>query len=155
MEPILLRWCGLLALSLWVGGGAAIAFLAAPVVFERAESRTRAGEMVGGMLRRYERMVLFCILVSASSAGLGAVFFRTRAAALQVGVVGVMAGLALVSQRWVGPRIAALRAEMGEVSAVARDDPRRRRFGRLHGVSVLLLMGQLLLGALALALALV
>ena len=58
MLVFLLQFISLFALSLWVGGGAAISFLVAPVVFELAGSRKLAGQIVGQVLRRFDIYVL-------------------------------------------------------------------------------------------------
>ena len=70
-----------------------------------------------------------------------------RPAAL--GVI-LMLLLTLVSQRMVIPRMDTLRREMGSVDTTPPTDPRRAEFDRLHGVSVDLEVGILLVGLVAL-----
>ena len=152
MLALLLRFVGLFALALWVGGGVAITFLVAPVAFERLPTRAKAGELVGGVLRRFDRLVLLCVVLAGASVAHRCVTATSPAAMLQAALVALMAGLALLSQTAITPAIARLRAAMGDVDAVPKEDPRRREFGKLHGVSILLLLAQLLLGAFAMAL---
>ena len=52
MLAFLIRFLSFFALCLWVGGGAAISFLAAPVIFEKAGSRRLAGLIGGEILQR-------------------------------------------------------------------------------------------------------
>ena len=58
MANFLVHFISIFALSLWVGGGAAIGFLATPAVFEHASSRQQAGDIVGRILRRFDTYVL-------------------------------------------------------------------------------------------------
>lgn len=156
MLAFLVRFLSLFLLALWVGGGAAISFLVAPVVFERAGSRTLAAEIVGQVLRRFDRYVLIagpaaCLAVLLEMAGtLGG----SRTIALRLALMAAMVGLALYSRFAILPQIQQLRAELGEdLDRAPRQDERRMRFGRLHGVSVLCLLGEIVLGAFAMALA--
>ena len=70
-----------------------------------------------------------------------------RPAAL--GVI-LMLLLTLASQRIVIPRMDVLRAQMASVDATPANDPRRAEFDRLHGISVDLEGGVLLIGLVAL-----
>ena len=58
--------------------------------------------------------------------------------------------LTLASQRFVIPRMAELRGQMGSVEATPASDPRRAEFDRLHGISVDLEGGVLVIGLVAL-----
>ena len=144
----------LFALALWVGGGVALGFLAAPALFEHAASRQQAGELVGHILRRFDTVAFGS--GSVALAGSLLELFGTpgpaRGLVLRVALVAAGLALALYARFALTPQIAALRQAMGNIDEVAREDPRRRAFGRLHGFSVLCLMGQMLLGALAMAL---
>lgn len=156
MLAFLIRFVSLFALALWVGGGAAISFLVAPVVFEKAGSRRLAGELVGSILRRFDTYVLVAgpIALLSLLLELGATVGATRTLTLRLALVVAMLGLALYSRFSLAPEIEALRKQLGEeLDRVPREDPRRQAFGRLHGFSVLCLLGQLLLGGFAIALA--
>ncbi|MDZ7629816.1 MAG: hypothetical protein U5K74_00305 [Gemmatimonadaceae bacterium] len=60
-----------------------------------------------------------------------------RALVRRIGAAGTIAGCA-IAQVVIGPRIAALREQIGpSVEALATTDPLRVAFGRLHGFSVL------------------
>ena len=143
-------------LALWVGAGAAITFFVAPVVFEHAGSRRLAGELVGRVLGRFEAYTLVagpiaCAAVFVEMAGtVGA----ARTMGLKLALIAAMFGLALYSRFALGPEMRRRRAQLGkEREKVPRKDPRRSAFLRLHGFSTLCLMAELVLGAFALAVA--
>jgi len=58
--------------------------------------------------------------------------------------------LTLISQFGISSRMAALRVSMGEIDNVYATDPARIRFDALHGWSVRLEVGVLVIGLLAL-----
>jgi uncharacterized membrane protein len=155
MLSFLIRFASLFTIALWVGGGAVISFIVAPTLFERAGSRKLAGEMVGGILKRFDRYVfvagpiaIFAILLERA-ATVGA----ARTLTLKLALVTAMLGLALYSRLVVSPELRQLRERLGDgVDVLPREDPGRRAFGRLHGLSVLCLLGEILFGAFALAL---
>jgi uncharacterized membrane protein len=153
MAAFLLHYAFLFALALWVGGGAAISFIVAPAVFDKAGSRRLAGEIVGQILRRFDTVVfvagpiallLAAFLVMAGTVG------AARTMTLQLGLVAAMLGLALYSRLALTPEIRKLRDQLGDqLDQIPREDPRRQAFGRLHGFSVLCLLGEIVLGAFA------
>ena len=49
-----------LSLAVWIGGGFALGALAAPTLFSKLE-RPQAGELFGGILRKFSRVRLFAI----------------------------------------------------------------------------------------------
>src|SRR6185503_4420968 len=73
-----------------------------------------------------------------------------RTLSLKLALLASMLALALYSRFALTPEIRRLRDELGDqLDRVPAEDPRRRAFGRLHGFSVLCLLGQILFGALA------
>lgn len=133
-----------LALAIWFGGGIATV-LATSAVFARAESRKVAGDLAGAILRRTNLLRGVAAIVFALAVLLGA---RGPATWLGVGCL-VLQGVAIP----VDAATRRIRRELGgNVDAFAPEDPRRRRFGALHGVAMLLLVVQVVLGAGALAL---
>jgi putative copper export protein len=155
MVDFLVQFLSLFALALWVGGGAAISFLVAPVVFERAGSHALAGDdIMGQVLRRFDIYALTagplalagCFLELSRSAAV-------RTASLKLSLIAGMLGLAAYSRLALTPELRRVREELGEgLDRVPREDPRRAAFGRLHGFSVLCVLGEITLGAFALAL---
>lgn len=157
MLAFLIRFASLFIVALWVGAGAAIAFFVAPVVFEEVRSRSLAGELVGRILRRFEGYALLAgpvacaavFLEMAGSVGGG------RSLGLKLALIAAMLGLSAYSRFALGPEMRALREQLGEeIDSVSAMDGRRSALARLHGFSVLTLMAQLVLGALAIAVAL-
>jgi hypothetical protein len=132
-------------LAAWIGAAALVAAVVAPAAFAVLPTRALAGALVGRVLP-----VVFIsgIVAAAAAAVLGwnaaPSFSRLRL------VLPLLAALACAAAQFgVAPRIAALRAEMGpSIEALPTDDPRRARFGRLHGVSVAIMgVGMLAAGA--------
>ena len=120
-------------LSLWIGAAALTAASVAPAAFAVLPTRALAGALVG--------RVLPVIFVSGTIVGvLGALLAWSDGAPnarLRGSLCAATAVACLVAQFVIGPRIAALRAEMGpSIEALAVDDPRRAQFGKLHGFSV-------------------
>lgn len=151
----LFRFLHLFALALWVGGGAFTAFAVAPAVFQHAGARRVAGDVNAAIFRRLDRLILGCLFVLAASEGVEASTGLSTRDALRILFEGAMATMALASMFVVSPRIRALRPHIDPDKPPEEDpSPERARFGRLHGASVMLLLGQLVLGAFALALSL-
>ena len=56
-------------------------------------------------------------------------------------LVAAMLGVSLVTGFWVDPQIASMRTSVGvSIATLAPDDARRVRFGRLHGLSTMLMV---------------
>ncbi|MFZ5472146.1 MAG: DUF4149 domain-containing protein [Myxococcota bacterium] len=155
MLGFLVHFLSLFVLALWVGGGAAISFIVAPVVFERAPSRALAGDIVGKILERFDTYVLLAgpLALLATVVEMAGTVGATRTLTLKLALLAAMVGLWLYARLALTPEIRRVRAELGPaLDEVPREDPRRIAFGRLHGFSVLCLLGQLVLGAFAIAL---
>jgi hypothetical protein len=124
------------------------------VAFEKSNSRSMAGDIVRGILGRFELYALtfgaiawiFAVLEMLGSPGGG------RTLTLKLALLTAMWALALYARFVVGREISGLREGAGDMDAMGPENPTRRAFARLHGLSVLCLLGQILLGALALGL---
>lgn len=121
-------------LAAWMGASLLVAAVVAPAAFAVLPTRTLAGALVGRVLP-----VLFWsgmtlgVVIALLGRHLAAGRFGTGAAVL-------LAGACAVAQIGIAPRIEALRVAVGgPVDALGVADPRRMAFGRLHGVSVLLM----------------
>jgi hypothetical protein len=137
-----------LLLAAWLGAAVITAAVVAPAAFAVLPTRALAGSLVG--------RVLPPLFVAGVVVGLAV-------AALQWGMVGAFRGARVAlplavaltcaaAQFGVGPRIARVRAEIGpSVDALDQGDPRRREFGRLHGISVAMLGAAALAAAAAVA----
>jgi hypothetical protein len=142
------RFLQVFALGTWVGS--IIYFVA--VVTRGAFAvltRDQAGLMVGFTLGGLHQLgVIAAVVYLVAALALGKSLEElVRPAAL--GVI-VMLLLTLASQRVVIPRMDVLRAEMVSVDTTPASDSRRAEFDRLHGISVNLEGGVLLIGLVAL-----
>ena len=131
----------------WLGAAAVVSFAVAPAAFEALPTRTEAGTFVGHLLRVvYAGAVIAGGVALAMSALRGG---RLRAARLALPGFVAAAGAASFG---IAARIAALRESLGPMDALALDDPGRRSFGVLHGVSIVVLLAAMLAAAAAIAL---
>lgn len=140
----------LLSLVVWLGGLIFFAFVVAPTVFSVLPTRHLAGNVVTRSLGALHWMgivagivflicsMIYCRLTRGS----------VHPFALRHVLLYVMLLLTIVSQFGVTPKMAALRASMGEIDKVALNDPARLEFDALHVWSTRLESGVLLLGLL-------
>lgn len=119
-----------LAVSLWAGGNAIFTLMLTPILF-KTESRDVAGRIVGNLFPGYFRWGLACGVVALGctliSRGTG---FR-----LHLVVLAAMLALTCFQALYVEPRAADLKQRIGSFEQTSKDDPLRREFSRLHGVS--------------------
>jgi hypothetical protein len=142
--PLSISSIGLLAA--WLGASLLVAAVVAPAAFAVLPTRTLAGALVG--------RVLPAIFWSGMALGVVVALLGGRIGLGKFGVASsiVLAAASAMAQIVVTPRIEELRVSIGgAVDALDVTDPRRMAFGRLHGISVLL-MG---IGMVAAAVALV
>jgi hypothetical protein len=142
--PLAISSIGLLAA--WLGASLLVAAVVAPAAFAVLPTRTLAGALVG--------RVLPVIFWSGMALGVIVALLGSRMGLGRFGIASavLLAVASAVAQIGVAPRIAALRESIGgAVDALDPTDPRRMAFGRMHGISVLL-MG---IGMIAAAVALV
>jgi hypothetical protein len=132
------RFAKLLA-ALWFGAGAFI-LIAAAAIFRAAESPVIAANVVGAMLTRWHYLALLIPV---------ALVFLLRDRARSIVMAALFTAIVLASvQAFVDLRIRQIRASTPiAISALDRDDPLRRQFGMLHGLSSLLLVMQVLAAA--------
>jgi hypothetical protein len=139
----ILRVASLALVALWIGGLTALGAVAAPAVFAVLElhdpvaGRTLAGQVFGDMFARFQHLALFLgaglIAVLAMRALLGP---RPRRLGLQLGLVALMLTASVYTGFVIAPRIDTLRSGSATTMAsLPEADPRKREFGRLHGLS--------------------
>jgi uncharacterized protein DUF4149 len=142
------RYVYLAALAVWLGGMAVLGGVAAPATFQVLESRDPAagrmlaGAVFGEVLRRFHFLaygagaVMFICLLFMAVLGPRPAGFRVR---LFV-VVGMLA-LTVYSGIPLTRQITTLRDNIGGVvRALPDDDPRKAQFGRLHGLSTMIML---------------
>jgi len=140
-----------LALALWVGGGALYTFVLTPAIFA-AYPRNTAGEIVGTMMPLYFRFQFAAAAVAAlvTIALWRAWPGRRRALSLAL-LLGALAAQSFVQWR-LYPQILEVKSRVASFES-APDAPERRRFRALHGASMLVNLLILADGVLLLALA--
>jgi uncharacterized membrane protein len=140
-----LRVIEFLGLSLWLGSDVFLSFVVAPGAFRILASRDSAGAMVGFGLWWMHMIGVVCGVAILLARLLRTRTFASLATPAALCVV-LMILLTVVSQHAVGPKMAALRVQMGSIQAAAVDSPLLAEFGRLHRISVSLESGVLLAG---------
>ena len=119
-------------LSMWLGAMLITSAVVAPAAFAVLPSRTLAGALVGRVLP-----VLFIAAIAIGAATVVA-SHRVNPSAVVASVVMIAASA--IAQFMISPRIERIRTAVGgPIDALGVTDPRRMDFGRLHGISVLLL----------------
>lgn len=145
---IVLRYLYALALVVWLGGMIVLGAVVAPLTFqvlqaqEPATGRALAGAVFGAVLARFHIVAYLAgaglLATLAAMALLGP---RPAAFAIRTAIAGAMLAVALYSGLVIAGRIERLQRDIGApVSALREDDPRRARFGRLHGFSTTLML---------------
>ena len=151
MVLTILRFAEVLSLGIWLGAIVYLSFAVAPVAFAAAPTRQLAGQIVGQAIAKLYALGYICAAVYAISVVIEQRMFPAGPpAGWLLILVGVMVLLVAVNQFVVGKQMQAMRAgmqqEFGSVDQTPRDHALRSGFGRLHGVSSLLMMGNLLTG---------
>jgi len=125
--------------ALWLGS-AFFLMLAASAAFRAAGHPTVAADVVGAMLTRWHYIALAAPLL---------LFALELRRVRRLVLIALFLGLLLAAaQSLVDLRIRSIRAaSVVPVSELDRNDPVRRRFGALHGISMVLLLAQTLAAA--------
>jgi hypothetical protein len=144
----LLRFFMLLSLVVWVGGIVFFAFVVAPALFTLLPNTHLAGLVVARSLKTLHWIGLFAglvyLLTSLAYARLTTASVQPLAA--RNVLVYLMVALTAVLQFSIIPRMDALRLSVGQIDAVAADNPVRVQFNALHVWSTRLEGAALLLG---------
>lgn len=138
-----LRFVGLVALALWLGGLATLGLLAAPLLFdvlvalEPSSGRQLAGAAFGAIFDRFQHASWIAgAVLLLSLGGRAALGPRPRGWGIRTWIAAGMLAASLGSALFVTPHIERLRAAApAGVTALAPDDPRRAEFGRWHAIS--------------------
>lgn len=127
---ILLRF----ALAVWLGGGLCV-LLGTRSIFQVAQTRALGGLFSGAVLASFSRLRWAAVALTV----VGWLLLGTTPA-----LWAATAAVLTIVQAPLDANIRALRARLGgSTEALASDDPLRKRWGALHGASVLLLLGQI------------
>ncbi|HZS05884.1 MAG TPA: DUF4149 domain-containing protein [Blastocatellia bacterium] len=140
----------MVAITVWVGGMATLALIAAPAIFQTAPSRESAGRTFGLILKRFAWVAYGCgaaILIAGAIRWGGSWHGLTAPELVRYIIALLMVVLALYSGLVVSRKLDQLRERMaGGIDRVPKDDPRRVEFNKLHGVSMTLVAFNVLLG---------
>ena len=130
--------------ALWFGSGVFL-IIAAWAAFKTAHNPTSAADFVGAMLTRWHYIGL--------AAPLALLALEWRRARLHVLVIVFIAVVFAAGEAMVDLRIRKIRAASPvPITELSRQDPLRKQFGRLHGLSTVLLLAQVLCAGAALGL---
>jgi uncharacterized membrane protein len=143
-----LRYLMLLSLVVWLGGLIFFSFVVAPSAFAVLPTRHMAGSLVSRSLSLLHWMgivsglvlLVASLLYSRVTTGAAHLFAARHL------LIVVMLALTCVSQFGISPRMARLRATVGEIDRVPLNDPARVQFNALHVWSTRLEGGVLLAG---------
>jgi hypothetical protein len=151
---IMLRVASLVILAIWVGGLAVLGFVAAPAIFATLEAqdpaagRTLAALVFGVVFAKFQYVALALggalasLLMVRALLGPRPLRFAWRLWTV-VGMMTVGAASAFV----IAPRIDHIRRDTpGTVAALPDTDPRKAEFGRLHGLSNVLMLATMAAG---------
>ena len=118
--------------------------LAASAAFRAAPTATAAADVVGAMLARWHYIALAAPL---------ALFALELRGARKFVLIVLFAGILLAAaQAFVDVRIRTIRnSSVTPISELSQEDPVRKQFGALHGVSMLLLLLQAITAAVVVA----
>jgi hypothetical protein len=118
------------AISLWAGGNAIFTLMLTPILF-KTESRDVAARIVGNLFPGYFRWGMACGVVALVCC------LASRGVALKLPVVVLAAMLLVTSFQafYVEPKAAELKRQIGSFEATSKDQPQRKEFSKLHGVS--------------------
>jgi hypothetical protein len=139
-----LRYAGLVALTLWVGGLLALGAIGAPAIFDVLAARHVAGDRViagaifGEILGRFHLLAYACgVVLLGTLLVRGIMGPRPIMFAVRLAVAFVMLLATAYSGLIVSATIARTQAEIGAAppSSLPEGDPRRVEFGRLHAMS--------------------
>jgi uncharacterized membrane protein len=145
---VVLRVASLVVLSIWVGGLTVLGFVAAPAIFavlqahDPSGGRALAGLVFGAVFERFQSWTWILggllILMLGARALLGP---RPRRLGWRLWTVAGMMALGLVTALAIAPRIDRIRqGSPGAVADLPDTDPRKAEFGRLHGLSNIIML---------------
>jgi hypothetical protein len=129
--------------AIWLGSGVFLV-LSAAAAFTAASNTTDAANVVGAILTRWHYIALLAPLLL--------MFLEWRRSRPVMLVILFIAVLFASFQALLDTRIRIIRAEsFVPISSLSQDDPVRRQFGLLHGMSTIFLIGQVIAAGVAVA----
>jgi len=151
MMTTIWRFLKVFTLGTWLGGMIFFGFVAG-VLFSQLKSPDEAGNIVGILLWGLHIFGIVAAIVFLIVALVAARSWHGLVQPASI-LVGLMLLVTLVSQVWIMPPMDHLRTQMGSYASTAATSPLRQQFDHLHVLSVRLETGVLILGIIALILA--
>jgi putative copper export protein len=165
-----IQFIHLLALSVWTGGIVIIGAIVAPTLFRRVKSRKTAGELMGEILRKFDRVSLFCAAALIVTGIIKYLSWEnltpwnlTRYVAILIMTAGGLYSALVISPRlheWLSgseksvetasAATLSIPAQKGETK---KEQVPRHDFNQLHHTSVRLMMMNFICGVIALLMA--
>ncbi|MBP6716714.1 MAG: DUF4149 domain-containing protein [Acidobacteria bacterium] len=151
-----MRALSLVLSAIWIGGLVVLGGVAAPVAFavlqghDPVAGRALAGELFGATLTRFQHLLWIVGAVQFVLIGTrAAIGPRPRRFKWQLAILTAMLAATTYSALVIGPKIDGIRTTTPvAIATLADDNPVKREFGQLHGLSNGL-MALALVGALA------
>lgn len=146
----LAKYIHLLSLVVWIGAIIFFSFIGAPAIFKTLDRRT-AGDVVGEIFPKY--FVLWQVCAAAAFLTLVYMGFKSGfSSPLKAGLVllVLMGAVTVYSSCVNAPQARAVKAEMRKQADEGKAEALRKKFGRLHGISMALNIVTLALGLLLL-----
>lgn len=119
-----------LAVACWLGGVTLFTFVLTPILF-KTQARDLAGKIVGVLFPGYFRYGLVCGVVALACLLLQRGPRFVPALVLLVMMLGATAFQAFVIE----PKAADIKTRIVSFETTSKDDPLRKEFSRLHGIS--------------------
>ena len=143
-----IQWFHYLALSLWIGGITFLSAVAAPAAHSSIASRAVAGQIVGKILKRLNRVEIICCLILLATSFLSFRFVRERQHWLcyLILIIVLMGILTLYYAFYLTPRLEAIKANVPTFDSLAPGHASKVEFNRLHKLYVQLMSLNLVLG---------
>lgn len=125
-----------MSLVIWIGGIIFFSFFAAPSIFKVLD-RELAGDVVGDIFPKYWFLGYVCSIVS-----LGTLIFlwrkATTGATVRIILLSIMMAISFYSGLVVGPKARGIKAQARAVKDVREKEELRKRFMKIHSLSVLM-----------------
>lgn len=126
-----------LCLALMLGLLAVPGYIVAPVLFAKAGTVSMAGMLAGEVFHVTNMgLILLSVVVIA-------LWLRMRSRGMEAGrlrwsLLLLVTALIITNEYGISPILADLKAQVGSMDLVSKDDPVRQQFGVWHGVSAVL-----------------
>ncbi len=141
-----IKYIHLLSMTVWIGSMVFFSFVVAPAVFKNFE-RQMAGDIVGLVFPKYFMLGMICAVIAlATLVMLGSkVGFVPH---IKVGIIllCLMGGLVTSQGLVFGPKARQLKTDIRAMEDDTKKQVLRKKFGKLHGASVVINVLTLFLG---------